>query len=103
MVVNDDGLTLSEDQFTAFMFQLNAIEHSFFIRSNFLQDDTALFDDIQLFVNNYEQQQQPQAVEVTVQQQPKVDEVTVQQQLQPVEDTVHQQQLRYDNDGVLEI
>ena len=51
MVVNDDGLTLSEDQFAALMYQLNVIEHSFMIINNFLQVD------IQLFVNNYEQQQ----------------------------------------------
>ena len=27
MEVNNDGLTLSEDQFAAFMYQMNVIEH----------------------------------------------------------------------------
>ena len=40
MVVNAYGLTLSEDQFVDFMYQLNAIEHSFLISNDILQDDT---------------------------------------------------------------
>ena len=57
MVVNDDGLTLSGDQFASLLYQLNAIEHSFLVTNNVLLNDTALFDESILFANNYEQSQ----------------------------------------------
>ena len=70
MEVKGDGLTLSEYQFAAFMYQMNAIEHSFMISDGNRQDNTSLFSD------TVWQQQRPQAVEITTQQQPRLDEVT---------------------------
>ena len=43
--VNSDGLTLSENQFAAFMYQMNAVEHSFMISNGNRQDNTSLFSD----------------------------------------------------------
>jgi hypothetical protein len=70
VVVNDDGISLSADEFAALLYQMNAIERSFLTSNSYqLSDNLALF-------NNYEPQllqpventtHQPQANEKTVQ------------------------------------